>query len=51
VTTADRVDTLLDTSWEPEAVAAAGGYVGKHRLVGFRVRLTVRRMFYLAKHR
>jgi hypothetical protein len=51
VTTADRVDTLLDTAWAPETVTTPGGYVGRHRLAGFRVRLTVHRMFYLAKHR
>lgn len=49
MTTADRVDSLLDTRWTPGTVTT--DYVGKHRLSGFRVQLTVRRMFYLAKHR
>jgi hypothetical protein len=49
VTTVDRADSLLDTSWAPETVTT--DYVGKHRLRGFRVQLTVRRMFYIAKHR
>ena len=49
MTTADRVDSLLDTSWAPETVTT--DYVGKHRLAGFRVQLTVRRLFYFAKHR
>jgi hypothetical protein len=51
VTTADRVDSLLDHAWAPETVAAAGAYTGRHRLAGFRVAFTVRRMFYIAKHR
>ena len=49
MTTVDRADSLLDTRWAPETVTP--GYVGKHRLNGFRVRLTARRLFYLAKHR
>jgi hypothetical protein len=49
VTTVDRADSLLDTTWVPETVTT--GYVGKHRLNGFRVHLTARRLFYIAKHR
>jgi hypothetical protein len=51
VTTADRVDALLDSGWAPETVTAADEYVGRHRLVGFRAKLSVRRLFYLARHR
>ena len=49
MTTVDRADSLLDTHWAPETVTA--GYMGRHRLHGFRVQLTARRLFYIAKHR
>jgi len=51
VTTADRVDSLLDHAWAPEAIAATGDYAARHRLVGFRVPFSMRRMFYIARHR
>ncbi|HEU5267080.1 MAG TPA: hypothetical protein VFU35_10280 [Jatrophihabitans sp.] len=49
MTTVDRADSLLDTHWAPETVST--DYVGRHRLRGFRVHLTARRLFYIAKHR
>jgi hypothetical protein len=51
MTTADRVDSLFDSAWVPETVTTADQYVGRHRLTGFRARLSVRRLFYIAKHR
>jgi hypothetical protein len=51
VTTADRIDALLERGWAPTTVRVERGYVGRHRMTGFRVALTMQRLFYIARHR